>query len=283
MRWCNAPKIFVDSEKKANSLALHHLNSGADGVFFHLQKKEIDAKALLKNIELTYCSVFFESDSAEFLIDLVDFAEIMNGAYFSRNPQVKLKPARFKDCRNFRFCGVVTKQNENIVDEIVDSLLAAVEIIDRLTDDGFSNEQAFRAIAFLVYVNTDFFLSIAKLRTLRKLWATLQQAYPVGNPVPVFIHVHSLPWIQENYQPNGNMLKQTTAAMAAVIGGCEALTIEPEIAENKMMDRVARNVPSMLREESQLAHVNDPLAGSYYMDAITDQIAAEAWKKIQQS
>jgi len=111
------------------------------------------------------------------------------------------------------------------------------------------------------------------------LWFTLQEAYQIKNPVPSFVHAYSKSWSEENFQPHGNMLKQTTAAMACAMGGCDAITVEPELPENKMMTRIARNVSLMLSEESHLAKVNDPLAGSFYVDALTHQIANEAWKK----
>jgi methylmalonyl-CoA mutase len=69
--------------------------------------------------------------------------------------------------------------------------------------------------------------------------------------------------------------------MAAVIGGCDAISVEPEDEQNLTMNRIALNVPSMLKDESHLWVTNDPLAGSYYIESLTEQIAAAAWKKIQ--
>ena len=76
------------------------------------------------------------------------------------------------------------------------------------------------------------------------------------------------------------MLKSTSAALAAILGGCDALTVQPE-NENPMMARIARNVSSILREESHLSKVADPTAGSYYLESLTNQLAINAWKKFQ--
>jgi methylmalonyl-CoA mutase len=77
------------------------------------------------------------------------------------------------------------------------------------------------------------------------------------------------------------MIKSTTAAMASVLGGCDALTILPEDENNTTMNRIARNVSAILREESHLNKVADPLAGSYSMDTMVDAISKKAWTLFQ--
>jgi methylmalonyl-CoA mutase len=206
--------------------------------------------------------------------------EKVSGAFFRNDPEKNLTQSR--GWKNFHPHGIVIKRNENVVDEIVDSLLTTVELIERLKKNKFSVEEAFHSIAYSISVDTDFFLSIARIRALKNLWFTLQEAYQIEKPIPPFIHGHSQPRIKENFQPQANMLKQTTAAMAAAMSGCDVITIESELTENQMMTRIARNVSLMLREESHLAKVNDPLAGSFYIETLTHQIASEAWKKFQQ-
>ncbi len=286
--WHNTPKVLVRDGNKANAEALTHLNSGADGIWFDVQSQTVKMEELLRNIELPYCSLFFssENNSAQLINGLTSFIDKksmrgeINGAFFS----TKFRPntLQLRGWKKFRAQGVVVKENKNIVDEIVDSLLTTVDTITRLTSESFSIEESFRSIAFSISVNEDFFSSIAKIRALKNLWFTLQEAYQIKNPVPPFVHINSKKWINESYQPHGNMLKQTTAAMAASIAGCNALTIDPEDFENKMTSRIARNVSSILREESHLSIIRDPLAGSFYVDSLTHQIAQEAWKKFQQ-
>lgn len=283
--WQNIPKVIVTDAKKANEEALIHLNAGADGIWFEILQR-VDVDELLKKIALPFCSVYFSTHNDSGLSDLANFIESnamqekVTGAFFW-NDGANIR-SRFNQWRNFHSNGIITKGNNNIVDEIVDSLLTAVDIIEKLKEDSFSNERAFHSLAFSISVDTDFFLSIAKIRALRNLWLTLQEAYQMKNPIPAFIHAHSQPWIKENFQPHGNMLKQTSAAMAAMMGGCQALTLKEENDGDKMMVRIARNVSLMLSEESHFTNVNNPLAGSFYVDALTHQIAREAWKKFQQ-
>ncbi|MBI1766786.1 MAG: methylmalonyl-CoA mutase, partial [Bacteroidetes bacterium] len=290
-KWVNAPKVLVADEKKANAEALAHLNSGADGVFFELQLQSVNFEALLKDIQIQFCTVFFsaENNSANCLSAFADYAgkkslqEKVTGAFFFKNYAIE-KPdySQLKAFKNFYSFSIRIKENQNIVDEIVDSLLTAVDIIDGLAKEKISTEQAIRSIAFSISVTTDFFLTASKIRALKNLWFLLQKAYQIKDPsLHAFVHVDSKKWVKENYQPHGNLLKQTTAAMAAVIGGCDALSVEAEDDANSMMSRIARNVSSMLREESHLSLVNDPMAGSFYIDSLTNQIVNESWKKIQ--
>jgi methylmalonyl-CoA mutase len=288
--WINAPRIKVTNEKIANATALGHLNTGADGVFFELKSASINFNELLKDIELKSCSVFFasENNSASYLNSFADYVDAkavhvdVNGAFFSRAfARENTSVSRFKTFKNFHSFSISVQPKENIVDEIVDSLLTAVDIVDGLKKENFSIEQAFGSIGFSISTNTDFFLTAAKVRALKSSWLLLQEAYQIKTPTLAFVHVDSGKWIKENYQPHGNMLKQTTTAMAAVIGGCDAISVEPEDEQNSMMSRIARNVSSMLREESHLSLVNDPLAGSYYVESITREISNQVWNKIK--
>ena len=76
------------------------------------------------------------------------------------------------------------------------------------------------------------------------------------------------------------MLKSTTAAMAGILGGCDALTIEPEDRNHAMMSRIARNVSNVLREESFFSKVADPFAGSYFIEDLSKQLTEAAWTSI---
>jgi methylmalonyl-CoA mutase len=138
-------------------------------------------------------------------------------------------------------------------------------------------------IAFSVPVDQNFFENIAKLKALRLLWYQVTQAYGLKNYKPSDLHIHAQSdvWVSKNFEPHGNMIKSTTAAMAAVFGGCDSLTILAQDEQNKTMSRIARNVSSVIREESYLNKVVDPLAGAYAVDKMTEEIAMKAWTSFQ--
>lgn len=281
--WVNAPLLVVQNEKSANEKSLHYLNNGAEGIFFQLQSNQVDFKVLLKNIELPHCAVFFKTENKAdpILSDLIaevyrlGDAKKINGGFFHQSLNKIHQPF----LPNFHINGIILKETENIVDGIVDSLLTAVDIIRETPKEKI--EDTLRSIAFSVPIGPDFFMSIGQIRALKRLWWLVQKTYHVKKYADVRVHVTSKKWTEEKLQPHGNLLKQTTAAMAAVIGGCDALTCEAENTTSPMMERVAKNVSSMLRDESRFSKVNDPLAGSYFMESLTHQIASEVWKKMQ--
>jgi methylmalonyl-CoA mutase len=143
-------------------------------------------------------------------------------------------------------------------------------------------EEAFQQIAFSISTGNDFFLEIAKLKALRACWQNIERAYGIQNSKPIFIHAISPAWINAAYQPHGNLIKETYSGLSSILGGCNGLTIEPEDYHNTTMNRMARNTSSVLREESFLSQVADPLAGSYFIESITQALAKQSWKKFQE-
>src|SRR5258707_9367057 len=104
--WVNAPKVVVVNEKKANAEALTHLNSGADGVFFELQLQSVDFEALLRDIQMQFCSAFFRAENnsvgclrafPDYIIKKPEQAKI-TGAFFLENFAIdKFDVSQLKD------------------------------------------------------------------------------------------------------------------------------------------------------------------------------------------
>jgi methylmalonyl-CoA mutase len=147
----------------------------------------------------------------------------------------------------------------------------------------WSIETAISSISFSIAIDTDFFVSIAKLKALRYLWFQIAQAYgyTAFKAENFSIHARSEVWINPDFQPHGNMLKETTAAMATVLGGANRLSTYPEDIENEVMSRIARNTTHILREESHFNKVADPLAGAYLVENMVTEMAEKAWAKFQ--
>ena len=288
--WHNMPILTVGNESESNRRALSELNSGADGIILNITSPKTDITALLEGIEWPYCAISFSGNiSDQFLNTLHDYAVekkfdvgTMTGCVFRNGPfenedSLKL----FASWKNFHPLGIEMTKKESAAEEIASALAQAVKQIDFLTDKGLSPKQVVGAHAFYVPTGKDFFITIAKLKVLRMLWYNVAIQFGNQSPVPIFIHASSAPWIRKEYQPNSNLIKSTTAALSAVLGGCDALTIIPEESNNLKMERIARNVTSVLREEAQLARVADPTAGSYYLESLIDQLAEQAWRSFQ--
>jgi methylmalonyl-CoA mutase len=126
-------------------------------------------------------------------------------------------------------------------------------------------------------------MEIAKLRALRYLWHKIQLIW-LGKDTafsPCYIHAQTSSFYSAAITVDTNMLRATTEAMSAVLGGCNALTVRTYDAELKKADdfssRIARNVSVLLKEEAHLDKTIDPAAGSYYLDTLTLQLADAAW------
>jgi methylmalonyl-CoA mutase len=185
---------------------------------------------------------------------------------------------QFKAEKNLQCLGLII-QPSSPVQEIVTALTQAVRIIDAVTQEGIPAKEAINNISFSLSVGTDFFTELAKFKALRMLWYQITQAYEVTDYLlsDLNLHVRSEAWNDDKFKPHGNMLKSTTASMAAVFGGCNSLTVYAEDDNDTMMNRIARNVSTILREESHLNVVADPTAGSYAVDHIIHATATQAW------
>ena len=284
--WSNSPKIIVTDSNEANAKALALLNSGADGILFELTG-DANPNTLLANIELPYCNISFiaNANSTSFIESFHAFAQnkfdtstIVGNFFYHENTHNDATTARFKQWKNFRSAGIIISPHNDPAQELAQTLAQVCQYIDR---SATKPDDVINSTSFLLQAGTDFFLEIAKLKTLRYLWHQVASAYGVTQPSPLFIHSLLPPFTKKEFQPNGNMIQQTSSSLASILGGCNAITLQPEEDNNTMMSRIALNVSTILREESHLAKVADPVAGAYYIEALTDQLAQKTWQQFQ--
>jgi methylmalonyl-CoA mutase len=164
----------------------------------------------------------------------------------------------------------------NAVQELGYTLAAGVERLDRLSADLAPNEAA-REIEFVFAIGPAYFIEIAKLRAARLLWAQAVAAFG-GAAGGMRLHARTSRRDKSIYDVYTNLLRATTEALSAAIGGCERLYVEPFGFD----PHLAINVQRILREEAHIDAVADPGGGSYYIEALTDALAREAWKLFQQ-
>ena len=168
--------------------------------------------------------------------------------------------------------------------ELAFTLAAFVDCADQLTDRGLDAETVFAHTELSLAADTNFFFQVAKFRALRLLAAQAGAAYGVQRAA-VEVHGRTARWNKFRQDAYNNMLRATLEAMAAVLGGCDTLTVEPYNARfaepDALSRRVARNVHAILREESYLDKVADPAAGAYYIENTTYTLAGRAWELFQ--
>jgi methylmalonyl-CoA mutase len=140
-------------------------------------------------------------------------------------------------------------------------------------------------IEFRLTADTDQFLSVAKFRALRALWARVEQACGL-DPKAAFISAETAWRMMTKRDPWVNMLRTTIAAFSAGIGGADAIAVLPFTSAIGLPDRfarrIARNVQLLLLEESNVAKVADPAAGSGGIEDLTEKLCRAAWALFQE-
>ncbi|WBO63242.1 methylmalonyl-CoA mutase family protein [Streptomyces camelliae] len=164
--------------------------------------------------------------------------------------------------------------------ELGTSLATGVAYLRELTEAGLGVEQAAAQLEFRYAATADQFLTIAKLRAARRLWARVAEV--CGAPGAQVQHVVTSPVMMSRRDPWVNMLRTTVATLAAGVGGADSVTVLPFDHALGLPDafarRIARNTSTILVEESHLARVIDPAGGSWYVETLTDELARSAWE-----
>ncbi|MFF5549192.1 methylmalonyl-CoA mutase family protein [Streptomyces olivaceoviridis] len=166
--------------------------------------------------------------------------------------------------------------------ELGASLATGVAYLRELTEAGLGVDRAAAQLEFRYAATADQFLTIAKLRAARRLWARVAEvcgAPAAGGQVQ---HVVTSPVMMTRRDPWVNMLRTTVATLAAGVGGADSVTVLPFDHALGLPDafarRIARNTSSILIEESHLARVVDPAGGSWYVERLTAELAEAAWQ-----
>jgi methylmalonyl-CoA mutase len=169
--------------------------------------------------------------------------------------------------------------------ELAVVLATGLGTLRALEAHGHSLDAARRALSFLLVADADEFLTVAKLRALRRLWARVEQACGL-EPKPIRLHTETAWRMITRSDPWVNMLRATVAAFSAGIGGADAITVLPFTAALGLPDafarRIARNTQLILLDESNLARVADPAAGAGGFEALTDALCEKAWALLQE-
>ena len=169
--------------------------------------------------------------------------------------------------------------------ELAFALGCAVAYLRALEAGGIGLDAARRMIYFRLATDADQFLTIAKFRAVRKLWARVEQACGLA-PEPVCVAAETAWRMMTRRDPYVNILRSTIAVFAAGLGGADAISVLPFTAALGLPDRfarrVARNTQLVLLEESNLAKVSDPTAGSGGIEDMTQQLCATAWSLFQE-
>ena len=169
--------------------------------------------------------------------------------------------------------------------ELAYALACALAYWRALEAAGLALDAARTQISFLLAADADQFLTAAKFRALRKLWARVEEASGL-TLAPVRLDAETAWRMTTQREPSVNWLRTTIASFAAGIGGADSVTVLPHTAALGLPDRfarrIARNIQLILMDESNVHRVSDPTAGSGAIEDLTVKLAANAWTLFQE-
>jgi methylmalonyl-CoA mutase len=169
--------------------------------------------------------------------------------------------------------------------ELAFAVAVGLAYLRALEAGGIALEDARRMIYFRLSADADQFLTTAKFRALRKLWARIEEACGLS-PKPAFVAAETAWRMMTQRDSFVNMLRSTMAVVAAGLGGADSITVLAHTAAIGLPDgfarRMARNTQLILLEESNLAKVGDPAAGSGGFESLTTELGVAAWALFQE-
>ena len=188
----------------------------------------------------------------------------------------------------FRALGIDLRQTELLGGtpdvQLAIALAGVVELLETVPNDGITAEEVLENLHFRFPTGDSFFLEVAKYRAFRVLFSDLVKSYGHDSPglISPFVLAMTSRRTLTRYDQHTNLLRQTTSAMAGVLGGAEAILVEPfdvlEENSGKTGSRLARNIQFLLKHESYLDQVKDIGGGSYYLEGLTKAVGEKAWE-----
>jgi methylmalonyl-CoA mutase len=312
--WLVRQEIVAETPAQANAKALEVLTKGVTSLGFTVSEPA-DIDVLLKGIDISAVEINITCcprKALEVAKALVAYIKA-NGAADTFKGAIDYNPLR----RALRHGGevptadAIAAQAKELLDIVADvkglSVLAVDSVLFNnagayiyqelgyalawgagwltlLTDAGLDADTVARRIKFNMGISSNYFMELAKFRAGRMLWAQIVEQYKPQCKCSCKMNVHAATsrFNQTVFDAHVNLLRSQTESMSAALAGVDSITVTPFDASYKTPDdfseRIARNQQYLLKEESHLDKVVDPAGGSYYVETLTNSIAAEAWK-----
>lgn len=292
--WSVVQQVFIDDEAISNRLLSDAIKRGAEAVFL-ITVKAFDIEKVFQNLPLQNTSIYFNIKflDASFFNKLIAFLKKKSACVFYNTDLISHL------CEDGNWFHSLEKDHQ-ILDEIVlknpseavigvDTSIyqnAGANIVQQLAyalahaNEYFNHYQQQKELhlCFKIAIGSNYFFEIAKIRALRILYSTLALEYDF-HP---YCHILATPSKRNKtlYDYNVNMLRTTTEAMSAVLGGANAVCNLSYDAlyhkSNEFGERISRNQLLILKAESYFDAVSNPADGSYYIEKLTEELAEKA-------
>ena len=182
----------------------------------------------------------------------------------------------------------MSEAGTNCVQQVAFTLADGIEYIKAALCAGLKIDDFAPRLSFFFGIGMDLFMNVAMLRAARYLWSEAVSGFGATNPKSLALRTHcqTSGWSLTEQDPYNNVIRTTIEALGATLGGTQSLHTnafdEALGLPTDFSARIARNTQIIIQEESEICRTVDPLAGSYYVESLTDQIVKQARAIIQQ-
>ncbi|MEM1216898.1 MAG: methylmalonyl-CoA mutase family protein [Bacteroidota bacterium] len=290
-QWTNGEWIKVGDISVANQQALAALQKGANAICFewsHAPNRS-EFSRVLEGIHLEWMTLHFAGSLGTQIIleqllkeyvPLRSYDPARVNAYFLPTGQLKQLPDLVSVFNRY---GLRLPKDTTPSQSIAQALDAANRLLQHWQDHDWSLAGHVRGLHFWWQPTDDYFVNIAQVRAFRLLWRQFLSAWQL--PIRPLVLTAEVGYYGSDV--NSNKIKATSQAMSAVIGGVDQLFIAPSdepttSGGSTFTRRLALNIQHLLEQESYLQRVADPAAGSYFIETLTNDLAATAWGHFQQ-
>lgn len=298
--WALVEEVVVEDETTANQKILACLNAGANGLLLYVFD-DVNLENLLKEVLMEHINLHFvvEGDGARVLKNWLDLAKSRGVDLQKLSGTINIDPVEASARQGFWQKSAA--DDMKTVDDMAQLTQGNIRVFC-MNNNLFANagataaQQLGIALAhmheYLLVANTNkgfwlnmaigsqYFEEIAKFRAIRRLWLFLQEQYTFS-PQPLHLYAETGLRNKTIYDPWVNMLRSTTEAMSAALGGADEIMLRSYDSTfhkpQSQGERVARNQQLILAYESYFDRVADPSSGSYFIEELTAQLAAAGW------
>jgi methylmalonyl-CoA mutase len=296
--WKIRQVFSAENPIKSNAAILHALNNGVDALSMNLSNGD-HWPVLSKGILFEHINADIKLDKPFAVQDLEIGAETkLNFDFISLNARkgsmtyaasefVQFYKNNPKNAAVWIEGKCYGEAGASTIQELAFTLNHLNEYLHILVSEGISLEEINDKIVLELSVNDNYFVNIVKFRVIHELMQMVFQAYDENYQLrPVTVYATTNLRHHSKNDHHNNLLRSTTQAMSAVIGGCDVLTIQNDTSEltedHAFQNRMARNIQLILKEEAYLSHVNDAGGGAYYIENLGEQMLSKAWELFQQ-
>jgi methylmalonyl-CoA mutase len=283
----------VENEQTDNKQLLEALMAGTTALVIHATSdRDIDFNTLFNGVDLPYIHTTFYPQSRAQASAFLTFLGNYSGAVVTENTSEWMDNAA--QCASLSVkpfavqANLVQQSGGTTWQELSIALAEGHDLLVNQLEHGLTVDDASANIHFIFGIGNQYFYEIAKLRAFRMAWARIVSEYAPEHDCSHAAFITSRTGCVHTSlkDPYTNLLRQTTEAMSAVVGGVQQLVIQPydwhaTNSNNAFTHRMATNISLVLKEESYLDKVIDPSGGSYAIDDLTNAIAERAWTTFQ--